>query len=200
MPFSYPNAAVEARLRHFRGAQQRARLVLGLDPFVLRHRVGDDAGACLHIQTAVLDHRRADGDGQVHVAVESEVTDCAGVDAALGRFQFVDDLHRPHFRRAADGAGRERRLQHRHRIQARLELAVDVGDDVHHVRIALDGHVLGHLHAADLRHPADVVAPKIHQHHVLGALLRIGQQFAAPARVLLARWRRAAACRQSAAR
>ena len=69
------------------------------------------------------------------------------------------------------------RAQHVHRIQAGLQLALHVGNDVHHVRIVLDLHVLGHLDGADLRDAADVVAPQIHQHHMLGALLRIGQQF-----------------------
>ncbi len=167
---------------------------------VCGHRVGDDAGAGLHIQRAVLDHRGADGDGQVHVAVEAEITDRAGIDAALGRLQFVDDFHGPHLGRAAHRAGRESRLQHRDRIQPGLQLAFDVGDDVHHMRIALDDHVLGDLHAADLATRPDIVAAEVHQHHVLGALLGIGEQFLLRARHPPRGSRRAGGCRQSAAR
>ena len=48
---------------------------------------------------------------------------------------------------------------------------------MHDVRVALDHHALGDLHAAGGGDAADVVAPEIDQHHVLGALLRIGEQF-----------------------
>ena len=47
---------------------------------------------------------------------------------------------------------------------------------MHDVGIALDGHELVHLHRAHPGHPAHVVAPEVHQHDVLGALLRVGQQ------------------------
>ncbi len=48
---------------------------------------------------------------------------------------------------------------------------------MHNVRITLRRHVLGHAHTARFGHPADIVAPEIHQHHVLGPLLGIGQEF-----------------------
>ena len=41
-----------------------------------------------------------------------DVADDAGVRAALDRFELVDDLHRPHLRRPAHRAGRQRRPQH----------------------------------------------------------------------------------------
>ena len=78
-------------------------------------------------------------------------------------------------------------LQHGDGIQPGFELAFDVGDDVHDVGVALDGHALGHAHAPDLRHAADVVAAEIHQHDVLGPLLRIGQQVLLQRDILLAR-------------
>ena len=49
-------------------------------------------------------------------------------------------------------------------------------DDVHDVAVALDAHLLGHLHRADLGDAADIVAPEIEQHQVLGQLLRVRQQ------------------------
>ena len=45
---------------------------------------------------------RADGDRGVEVAAEVDVADDAGVRPALDRLELVDDLHRPHLRRAAD--------------------------------------------------------------------------------------------------
>ena len=47
---------------------------------------------------------------------------------------------------------------------------------MHHVRIPLDLHHVGELHRAIIGHAADVVAPQVDQHDVLGTLLGIGQQ------------------------
>ena len=62
------------------------------------------------------------------------------------------------------------------RVAVRAELALDVGDDVHDVAVALDDQLLGDPHRADLGDAADVVAAEVEQHQVLGALLGIGQQ------------------------
>jgi hypothetical protein len=67
-------------------------------------------------------------------------------------------------------------LQHVHAGHA-VAAAFDVADDVHDVAVALDGKGLGHLDAAGLGDAADVVARQVDQHHVLGALLGVGQQF-----------------------
>ena len=125
----------------------RARLVQRLLPFGLGHRVVDDAGAGLHVEHAVLQHRGADRDRGVHVVLEAHVADGARVDAAARRLELVDDLHRPHLRRAADGAGGKRGAQHVEAGEARLQRPFDVGHDVHHVRVALDHHAVGHVDA-----------------------------------------------------
>ena len=44
---------------------------------------------------------------------------------------------------------------------------------MHHVRIALDRHLLGDADAANLRDAADIVASQVEQHDVLGDFLRI---------------------------
>ena len=54
------------------------------------------------------DHR-ADRDVQRHRAVEADVADRPGVDAARRRLQLVDDLHRPDLRRPGDRAAGKRR-------------------------------------------------------------------------------------------
>ena len=58
---------------------------------------------------------------------------------------------------------------------------------MHDVAVALDEEAVGHLHRADLGDAADVVAAEIEQHQMLGALLRIGEQFRAERGVLLGR-------------
>ena len=63
------------------------------------------------------------------------------------------------------------------RVVAAGELAFDVRHDVHDVAVALDEELVGDRHAADLGDAADVVAAEIEQHQVLGALLRVGEQF-----------------------
>ena len=56
---------------------------------------------------------------------------------------------------------------------------------MHHVRIALDAHEVPDLDLAEAGHPADVVPRQIHEHHVLGALLLVGEQFGRQRRVFL---------------
>ena len=65
------------------------------------------------------------------------------------------------------------------------ELAFDRRHQVHHVRVALEPHVLRHAHAAVLADAADVVAPEIDEHHVLGALLLVALQLVGEAQILL---------------
>ena len=45
-----------------------------------------------------------------------------------------------------------------------------------HVRVGLDGHERVDVHGAELAHAAEVVAAEVDEHHVLGALLLVGQQ------------------------
>ena len=88
---------------------------------------------------------------------------------------------------AGQRAGGESGLEHVHVRHAVVQHALDVAHDVHHVAVALDHEGLGHLDRADLRDATDVVARQVDQHHVLGALLRVGQQFDLGRLVLLGR-------------
>src|SRR5262245_40480517 len=100
------------------------------------------------MQLARLYHGCADRNGHVHVAVEAEVAHGAAVDAALHRLELVDELHGTHLRRAGHGPGRKARPQHVDRVAPGGDAALDVRDDVHDVRVALDHHLLGDAHAA----------------------------------------------------
>ena len=112
-------------------------------------------------------------------------------------FQFVDDLHRAHFGRAGHRAGRKAGHQRIERIAALGEIAFDIRDDMHHLAIALDEEFIGDIDAADLRDAADIVAAEIEQHQMLGAFLRIGEQFASRALCPRAASRRAVGCLRS---
>ena len=58
---------------------------------------------------------------------------------------------------------------------------------MHQVRVGLDRHQLVDLDAAVLADAAEVVAAEVDEHHVLGALLRVGEQLARALQVLLGR-------------
>ena len=45
-----------------------------------------------------------------------------------------------------------------------------------HVRVFFNRHLLGDFDRADVGNAANIVAPQINQHEVLGALFGIGQQ------------------------
>jgi hypothetical protein len=47
---------------------------------------------------------------------------------------------------------------------------------VHHVAVALDRAVGIDAHGAGARDAAEIVAREVDQHHVLGVLLRVGEQ------------------------
>ncbi len=152
----------------------RRRLVLRLLELALGHAAGHDPGARVEVGDAVLQDRAADRDRRVQVAVVAEVADRAAVEApplALGR---GDQLHRPHLGRPREGPGREDAAQGVERVEAGRHLPLDVAHQVEDVAVALHLHVLGDPHRARPGDTPEVVAPKVDEHHVLGALLRIG--------------------------
>ena len=77
------------------------------------------------------------------------------------------------------------------------QLAVDLADQVQHVRIPLDHHELGDAHRSVRGDAADVVASEIDEHQMLGALLLVVHQLFGHARVVLGATGRAAASRRS---
>ena len=82
-----------------------------------------------------------------------------------------------HLRCAGQGTGREGGAQHVHRGHAILQRALDIADDVHHMAVALHAEGLSYLDAAGFGNTADVVARQVDQHHMLGALLRVVDEF-----------------------
>src|SRR5262249_11308435 len=152
-----------------------------------RIAVGDDAGAGLGEEPALRAEEGADGDRELQIAGAGEPADRAAVRAALDAFQLVDDLHRPDLRRAAQRSRRERRAERVDRAEARPEQPADLAGHVHHVAEPLGFHQLFDADAADPAGPADVVAPEVDQHHVLGALLRVVAHLGFETKVLVDR-------------
>ncbi len=86
--------------------------------------------------------------------------------------------------------------QHVELVPVGAQLPAHVRDDVLHVRVLLDHHLLVHLHGPVAADPPQVVAPQVEQHDVLGPLLLVGQQLFGQRRVLRGRLRRAAGSRR----
>ena len=117
-------------------------------------------------------HERADRDARVELArLRQEVADRTGVDPAPVPLELGDDLHRPHLRRARDGARREARAQQLERGDAVAQLAHDLRDEMRHVRVPLGLHEALDLHRARHAHAREVVAAEVDEHRVLGPVL-----------------------------
>ena len=156
-----------------------------LQALALRIAVRHDARAGAHGEGVPLDAGGADGDGQVHVAAEAHVTHGAAVRSPGGGFQFRDDLHGPDLGCAGKGAGREGSPDQLPGVAVRPQVADNVGDQMHHVAVALHEHQVRHLHGAGFGHPAQVVASQVHQHEMFGALLLVHQQLVGQGPVFL---------------
>src|SRR5262245_62622501 len=63
--------------------------------FCRRIRIGDDACPDWKISHAGFADRGSYDDAQLGLAVEPEVTQCAGVRTARGRLELINDFHRP---------------------------------------------------------------------------------------------------------
>jgi len=131
------------------------------------------------VHLAALHHAGAYGDGEIHVAIEAEIPHSPGIDAPLDRLQHIDHAHGLHLGCPAHGPGGKRRLEHIDGIEPRQQRALDVGDQVHHMGIALDHQLFRQTHRPGYRDATQIVATKIDQHDVLGNLLFVGQQFLA---------------------
>ena len=115
------------------------RLRFGFREFARRLRVGDDAGARLDHDLVVQHQRRPNRDTRIHArCAPTDVADGAGVRAAPLRLQLVDDLHRAHFRGAADRPRGEAGAENIERVVAIPQLTAHFAHEVLHVRVALD--------------------------------------------------------------
>ena len=108
----------------------------------------------------------------------AEVADRAAVDAAARRLQLGDDLHRPHLRRAGDRAAGKGGAQQVERVRARAQVARRPWrPGGARWRSARARTAPGHATRAGAADARQVVAHQVHDHHVLGAVLRaLGQR------------------------
>lgn len=160
----------------FHRSHQAFGLVHGFFVFVGGDGIGDDAGSGLDVDGIVFDDGGAKGDAGVVIAVETEVADGSGVGAALAFFHLVDDLHGTNLGRAGDGSGGEGGAHHVVGSEVIAETTVDIGDDVHDVAVALNGHEVTNFDTVKLGDAADIIAGEVDQHDVLGAFFGVVEE------------------------
>ena len=151
----------------------------------LRHGVGDDPGPGLEISDPIAHFHGADGDAGIEIAGKIQVAEGTGIEPAAFRLQLFNNFHRPHLGCAGDGAGGKASFQGINRVELRAELPFHFRDDVHHMAVALNLHLLTHLHRTVGGDTPYIIAPEIDQHHVLGALFLILKQIGGQALILL---------------
>ena len=81
--------------------------------------------------------------------------------------------------------GREARDERVQMVAILCQPAVHRRDEVHHVRIALERHVLRHPHRTELADAPEIVAPEVDQHDVLGSLLLVALELLRHAKVFV---------------
>ncbi len=82
-----------------------------------------------------------------------------------------------HLGRTGQRSRRKGGLEHVHAGHTVVQQAFDVAHNMHHVAVTLYAESFGHFHAADFGNATDVIARQVDQHHVLGSLFRIVDQF-----------------------
>src|SRR4029077_5188619 len=96
--------------------------------------------------------------------------------AALLFFEFVDQLHSADFGRARERTGRQTSGKGIDRIEPVADFAFDIGDQMHHVTVALDEEAIGDFYFSGLGHSTDIIAAEIDEHEMFGPLLRIAHK------------------------
>src|SRR5205809_1051357 len=172
------SAAASARRVGRRGgeldrAAEGRSLVLRLLELPLRDARGDDSRSRMDVGSPLPEDGAPDRDRGVEVAVVAEIADGTTVQPAPLTLGGRDQLHRPDLRRAGQGPGRDDRPERAERIEARSEPALDVGDEMQDVAVALDLHVLADRDCPGSSDPPEVVPPEVDQHDVLRPLLRV---------------------------
>src|SRR5438552_4885850 len=158
-------------MRLLQRCKQRFRLIHALLIFPLRSGIRNYAAAGLNVGHTVFHHHGAKRDAGIEIASEIEVENAAGIDSAARALHLFDDFHGAHFRCAGNGAGWKTSHQGVKTIHVFSQAAAEAGNQMHHMGVALDGEQLFGLHRAVIADAPEIVASKIDEHDVLGALL-----------------------------
>src|SRR5258706_383528 len=151
--------------------------VHGFLVFAFRSGIVNPATTRLNVCFSVFQKGSANRDAAIEISVKGKITNAAAIRPARGLFQFRNDLHGADFWRATESAGRESGA---HQIMDGFVLrqyTFNLGNDVHDMAVTLNDHQVFDMDRSEVAYPPEVVSGEINEHNVLGALLRIGEQF-----------------------
>ena len=141
-----------------------------LEVLLLGHGVGDEPRTGLKRGHPLVDEQRADGDAGVEVAGVVEVPHCAGVSAATGRLELVDDLHRPNLGSSGDRSCRETGAKRVDRGELVADLSFHLGLTPLQLLLTLAPHAIPELVALFLPLAAWLIASRRDNwHHLMAA-------------------------------
>src|SRR5439155_22233993 len=118
----------------------------------------------MKVSLALFANGRTDSDAQLTLAVKSEIAQGPCVRTAADGFQFIDDLHRPELRRAGNAAARKTGSQCGEMAHLGSQPALDGGDQVLHLWIALESHQFRNLNGTEFTDFAQIVSQQIRNH------------------------------------
>jgi hypothetical protein len=119
----------------------------------------------------------ADGDAELAFAVETEVTERAGVRTAGDGFEFVDDFHGAEFGRAGNAAAGETGGEGGKMCNAGAQTTFDSGDEVLDLGKTFEPDEFGDLDGAEFADFAEVIAQEVGDHDEFGHFLGAGLEF-----------------------
>ncbi|MPM29122.1 hypothetical protein SDC9_75661 [bioreactor metagenome] len=103
----------------------------------------------------------------------------------MGRLDFVDDFHRPDFRRTRYRSAREGGFDAIERVEAFLQLPFDCRNKLKNGAVVFDMIHFRYLDAAGFADSTQIIAHKIDDHQQFGTVLLAFQQFLAIGAILL---------------
>ena len=148
-----------------------AQLVIALFQLILVVALRHDSTSCLEPEFAIAADEGSDNNRLVQIAIQADESDATAIGSTIVRFQFGDDLHRPHLWRTAQGTGWEGIDELLDVVGILIEGSAHTAHQVDDVAIKL--HILIEIYLHTMAVAAQVVARQIYQHHVLGILLRV---------------------------
>ena len=148
-----------------------AQLVIALFQLILVVALRHDSTACLEPEFAIAADEGSDNNRLVQITIQADESDATAIGSTIVRFQFGDDLHRPHLWRTAQGTGWEGIDELLDVVGILIESSAHTAHQVDDMAIKL--HILIEIYLHTMAVAAQVVARQIYQHHVLGILLRV---------------------------
>lgn len=161
------------QLKCFLAAGEKFRFEEALGEFVVGAGIDDDAAAEAHGAAVAFKHDGANGDAEDGLAGGGKETDGAGVDAARGGFEFLNDLEGAVFGGAGDGAGGKEAGEDVGKPHLGAKAAGDLGGHLKERFVFFEGEELVDVDGTEVADAAEVVAEKVDDHEVFAAVFDV---------------------------